>query len=171
MATPNPQPSDPRRVPGLPAESRLELNDVQLKVPVSCRAENADATALLSSACVEARSWKGVSAKEDLKLLEAKWKRADQSIRAACAHARNLNGVAFPDSRRLLENEALLDTALREAHEELHTAAKLPQVEIRDLGCVPRAYAIGESFLRAVKYLISADTLVTFLHGAQEDSP
>src|SRR5271169_1236000 len=171
MATPNPQPSELRQVPGFPAESKLELDDVQVKAPVSCRSENSDLAALLSSARLEAHSWKAASAKADLELLEAKWKRANQSIRTACSHARNLKGTAFPDSRRLLENEALLDTALREAHEDLHTTPELPQVEIHNLGCVPRAYAVGESFLRAVKYQISADTLVSYLQGAQEDSP
>src|SRR5580704_11969401 len=171
MATPNPQPSDLRQVPGFPTESKLGMDNVQVKVPAPERSESADLAALLISARLEAQSWKAATAKADLELLETKWKCADQSIRMACAQARNLKGIAFPDSRRFLENEALLDTALREAHEDLHTAPKLPQVEIPDLGCVPRAYAAGESFLRTVKYKVSANTLVTFLQGAEEDSP
>jgi hypothetical protein len=134
-----------RQVPDFPTESKLGMDNVQVKVPAPERSESADLAALLISARLEAQSWKAATAKADLELLETKWKCADQSIRMACAQARNLKGIAFPDSRRFLENEALLDTALREAHEDLHTAPKLPQVEIPDLGCVPRAYAAGES--------------------------
>jgi cyclic beta-1,2-glucan synthetase len=172
MATPNQYASDLSQLTTVLPVSKIELDAIQIKPQASERPEDVDQAAqLLTNACMEARSWKAAAEKQNSEVLETKWDDADKSLRAACARLRSLKRITSDSARRLLESEALLHTALQEVQQELRPVEKLPQVDLRGTGYVPRAYAAGDSFLRALKYEVDKDALVTFLKGVQQDVP
>jgi len=124
---------------------------------------------LLSGAWLEMRSWKVRAIDDRLLVLENKWEQAERSIRTACGQLSNLPRKKFGHLELSSDVVMLLEAALKETQDSLPKARKLPQVEIHGAQRVPRAYAAGETFLRAVKCEISLDLLVAFLKRVQEN--
>lgn len=171
MATPNQYAGDFSGSATPPAMPKLEVNVVE-HMEITSRAsevpEKADREQLLRNAEDAADQQKASASAKRNSLLKTKWERTDQLIREACVTLRDRP----KDGGRLFsENVPLIQAGLREAWESLPTAGKLPHVDDEDFGCVPRVYAVGARFLRAARYDVSQEKLVTFLQRAEENWP
>jgi cyclic beta-1,2-glucan synthetase len=101
-------------------------------------------------------------------VLEAKWNFASESIRATSERLRSLPRIESEGGRWFSENVPMFQTVLRETHEVLVAAQKLPAIETTDSQRVPRSYAVVEAFLRIARYKFSKEALVPFLQRAQQ---
>jgi cyclic beta-1,2-glucan synthetase len=113
--------------------------------------------------------WKSTA--QSMSVLDAKWERADEFIRATCARLRQLSGHPVGDITYFANSTILILTSLKEAESSLEVAEQLPQVETADAKRVPRAFAAGEAFLRTVHFEVSEEALIAFLKQTQKDLP
>jgi cyclic beta-1,2-glucan synthetase len=190
MATPNHYAPDLSQLPKAPAVPSADAEGVEFKtltpvsssetldeektlttislktVPVDVTEPAADIAEppVAAPASVNAAE-KGASA------LELKWERADEAIRTACGSSSEQSRSKIEYVQWLSANVPLLQMVLKETREGLPEALKLPKVQGRDSGVVPRAYLLGQDFLRTEKYKFSQDALVAFLKQAQEVQP
>lgn len=174
MATANHSGLDLGSVLPLPAVREVCSGQDETGKPVGVRPERTNEDELRSCARLETRAWKPLAASGHLPILETRWKEAEASILQACQTLQKLargGSKATGDAQWLLENSGLLRTALREAHDGLRHAWRLPQIECADSEQVPRAYAATKSFLRTVKYDFDENRFSAFLAAVQEDSP
>ena len=175
MATPNQYAGELTGLATAPAASKLDMQIVE-RIELSTKAEepskklplaNLENDQLFEIAKRVASQRKLDAREEDDSILRTKWERTDQSIREVCAALRER-----PNGGRLFsEKVPLIQAALREARESLPIAEKLLQVKDDKEGSVPRAYAVGATFVRRISYSVSQDALVAFLQRAQEYSP
>ena len=147
---------------------RIEITARASKLAFNVQGEAADPHQLLQIAAGTADQ-RTLRAKEKRKsLLKTKWEQTDRLIREA--------GIILRDrpkdgGRLFSENVPLIQAGLREAQENLPAAETLLHVDDELFGCVPRVYAVGARFLRAVRYYVLQDELILFLQRAQENSP
>ncbi len=171
MATPNHYAADMLLLRGLSTLPKSEAPSAGFRTHASGRAAGALHERMLSGAWLEVRSWKVRAIDERLPVLAGKWQRAEQAILGASGKLHESAGGNFATVEWSSDELGLLESVLKETKDSLTKARMLPQVEIAGAQRVPRAYAAGEAFLRAVKNEIAIEPLVTFLRRAQDHFP
>jgi cyclic beta-1,2-glucan synthetase len=171
MATPNHYAADMLLLRGLSTSPKPDVPNAGSRTHASARAAGALYERMLSGAWLEVRSWKVRAIDESLPVLGSKWRRAKQAILGASGKLQESKGGNFVAVEWSSDEQGLLESVLKETRDSLTKARMLPQVEIAGAQRVPRAYAAGEAFLRAVKNQIAIEPLVTFLKRAQEHFP
>jgi cyclic beta-1,2-glucan synthetase len=171
MATPNHYAADMLLLRGLSTVPKPETSNTGSRTHASGRAAGALYERMLSGAWLEVRSWKVRAIDERLPVLGSKWERVEQAILCASGQLAESASGNFTAAEWSSDELRLLESVLKETRGSLTKARTLPQVEIAGAQRVPRAYAAGEAFLRAVKNEITIEPLVTFLRRAQEHFP
>jgi cyclic beta-1,2-glucan synthetase len=168
MATTNHCATDLTQVPSLLGAGKIGQHNAAIDVDAAIREGLDQKKALLRKAQSKVHSWKATPEKP-VSALEAKWNRANESIRVAGAYLRERPGITHTAVTLFANNQSLIQTCLKETRSSLAEAQKLPQVQSSDLKSVPRAFAAGETFLRAVHFEVSEDALIAFLRQTQEE--
>ena len=171
MATPNHYAADMLLLRGLSTVPKPETPNTGSRTHAAGRAAGRAHERMLSGAWLEVRSWKVRAIDERLPVLGSKWERAEQAILCASGQLAESASGNFTAAEWSSDELRLLESVLKETRGSLTKARTLPQVEIAGAQRVPRAYAAGEAFLRAVKNEITIEPLVTFLRRAQEHFP
>jgi cyclic beta-1,2-glucan synthetase len=131
------------------------------------------AEALHSDAIARAAKWgpprRGRRRDSDLKHL---WREAADSVRDAIDQLRqsgSRSGIPPAVARLLLENRRLFSSLIRDGADAIYSGRKLPHVKVDSERCLPRAYAVADAYLSAVKSQFEEDDFLAFLDGAQTD--
>src|SRR5207245_222912 len=107
------------------------------------------------------------------RVLELKWKQASRAIEHAIHTFTSCvedSLVGFDWAHCVAENERLLWSTLRETHECIKAARRLPQIQLRG-ETSPRAYGAAEAFLEATHFSFEEEQLKTYFKALQNVSP
>ena len=167
MATPKQCAANFSQQPAIDMAARLgpHCTEIDLALNDSSEEINTDQTPI---ARVESLSSDPAAIEQAVAVLEAKWNFASESIRATSERLRSLSRIESEGGRWFAENVPMFQTVLRETHEVLVAAQKLPTLPTADSQRVPRSYAVVDAFLQIAKYKFSKEALVPFLQRAQQ---
>ena len=161
MATTNHCATDLTQVPSLLGPGNAGHHSDAIEIDAVSRVDLRQKK-LLSRPLSKVRAWRRAS-EPCLSVLDAKWKRADESIRFACGYLREWTGTTEAEIGWFANNQSLIQTCLKETKSGVTEAQKLPQARSLDSKPVPRAFVEGETFLRTVHFEVSEDALIAFL--------
>src|SRR2546423_2159945 len=126
---------------------------------------------LRSQAHAEVHSWKAAGQDRRSSVLETTWERTKKSLEMKFQTLRNLAMAGQPLSegaKALLEISELARESFDAMKNGICEAHRLPQVHAGSLPCVPRAFSVVSSYLRAVNYEFEEETFERYAGALQE---